>query len=194
VVEDIPYRALRYRGTDLPLLRAIDPERVLTLGSFSKVLSPGLRVGFLLAPAALAHAVTMLGEDTYLSPVVPTQVAVAEYLRRGLLPANVERLRALYRPRWQAMVEGVRRRFGGARLFVPEGGFFLSMMLPPEANAAGLVPRAKEAGLILSPGRPFVADADQGEPPDGERFVRLPFQALTPGEIEEGLDRLARLL
>ena len=99
VIEDIPYRKLRYRGEDLPLLREIDPSRVITMSSFSKLLSPGIRVGFMIAPEELVRAVTRLGEDTYLSPVLPTQAAVSEYLRRDWLRPNVERLKELYRPR-----------------------------------------------------------------------------------------------
>jgi 2-aminoadipate transaminase len=103
VVEDVPYRRLRYRGVDLPLLREIAPDRVVTMSSFSKLLSPGLRVGYMVAPAPLCTAIARLSEDTYLSPVLPTQAAVAEYLGRGWLDPNVERLKALYAPRWQAM-------------------------------------------------------------------------------------------
>src|ERR671910_361898 len=101
VIEDVPYRKLRYSGEDLPLLREIDPSRVITMSSFSKLLSPGIRVGFMISPPDLSGAVTRLGEDTYLSPVLPTQAAVAEYLRRGLLEPNVERLKQLYTPRWK---------------------------------------------------------------------------------------------
>nr|MDQ5811434.1 PLP-dependent aminotransferase family protein [Actinomycetota bacterium] len=96
VIEDVPYRKLRYRGEDLPLLREFDGSRVITMSSFSKLLSPGIRVGFMIAPSELIGAVTKLGEDTYLSPVLPTQAAVAEYLRRGWLGPNIERLKALY--------------------------------------------------------------------------------------------------
>src|SRR3954470_14709911 len=76
VIEDIPYRKLRYEGEDLPLLREIDPSNVITMSSFSKLLSPGIRVGFMIASEELVRAVTNLGEDTYLSPVLPTQAAV----------------------------------------------------------------------------------------------------------------------
>src|ERR687883_1137809 len=90
VIEDVPYRKLRYRGEDLPLLREIDASRVITMSSFSKLLSPGIRVGFMIAPSDLIGAVTKLGEDTYLSPVLPTQAAVAHYLRRGFFETKVE--------------------------------------------------------------------------------------------------------
>jgi 2-aminoadipate transaminase len=194
VIEDIPYRKLRYRGEDLPLLRDIDPSRVITMSSFSKLLSPGIRVGFMIAPAELVRAVARLGEDTYLSPVLPTQAAVAEYLRRDWLRPNVERLRDLYRPRWQTMEEAVRRELPEAHAFIPDGGFFVSVMLPEEANTDNLAGRAKDVGLVLTPGAAFFADPDEGEAVPGDRFVRLPFCAVTPEQIDEGVRRLASLV
>jgi 2-aminoadipate transaminase len=194
VVEDVPYRRLRYRGVDLPLLREIAPDRVVTMSSFSKLLSPGLRVGYMVAPAPLCTAIARLSEDTYLSPVLPTQAAVAEYLGRGWLDPNVERLKALYAPRWQAMTRAVAGHLAGAEASAPDGGFFVSVTLPEDANVRDLVGRAKQAGLVLTPGAAFFADADGGQAPDGERFLRLPFCAVTPEQIEEGVRRLASLL
>jgi 2-aminoadipate transaminase len=194
VIEDVPYRKLRYRGEELPLLREIDPSRVITMSSFSKLLSPGIRVGFMIAPSDLIGTLTRLGEDTYLSPVLPTQAAVAEYLRRDWLRPNVERLKELYRPRWQAMADAVRRELPAAQAFIPEGGFFVSVMLPESADTYNLVGRAKDHGLILTPGAAFFADPDVGEKTPGDRFVRLPFCAVTPEQIEEGVRRLASLL
>jgi 2-aminoadipate transaminase len=194
VIEDVPYRKLRYRGEDLPLLREFDGSWVITMSSFSKLLSPGIRVGFMIAPSELIGAVTKLGEDTYLSPVLPTQAAVAEYLRRGWLGPNIERLKALYRPRWQTMAEAVRRELPSAQTFIPDGGFFVSVMLPEDANTENLVGRAKDLDLVLTPGASFFADSDDGEPTPGDRFVRLPFCAVTPEQIDEGVRRLASLL
>jgi 2-aminoadipate transaminase len=194
VIEDVPYRKLRYQGENLPLLREIDPSRVITMSSFSKLLSPGIRVGFMVSPADLVLAVTRLGEDTYLSPVLPTQAAVAEYLRRGWLEPNIERLKALYRPRWQTMADAVRRELPEAHAFIPNGGFFVSVMLPEGANTDNLVGRAKDHGLMLTPGASFFADPDDGESVPGDRFVRLPFCAVTPEQIDEGVRRLASLM
>ncbi len=194
VIEDVPYRKLRYRGEDLPMLREIDASRVVTMSSFSKLLSPGIRVGFMISPPDLVDAVRRLGEDTYLSPVLPSQAAVAEYLRRGLLEPNVERLKELYRPRWEAMADAVRHELPDARAFIPDGGFFVSVMLPEGANTENLLGRAKENGLVLTPGSSFFADPDDGEQTPGDRFVRLPFCAVTPEQIREGVRRLASLL
>jgi DNA-binding transcriptional MocR family regulator len=194
VIEDIPYRKLRYEGEDITTLRDLDASRVITMSSFSKLLSPGIRVGFMISPEDLINEVTALGEDTYLSPVLPTQAAVAEYLSRGLLGPNIERLKDLYTPRWKAMAGAVRRELPGAQAFIPSGGFFVSVMLPEEANTEDLVGRAGDIGLVLTPGAAFFADPDEGGEADGDRFVRLPFCAVTPGQIEEGVRRLAGLL
>jgi 2-aminoadipate transaminase len=193
VIEDVPYRRLRYRGEGVALLREIDPTRIITMSSFSKLLSPGLRVGYMVAPASLVEMVAKLGEDTYLSPVLPTQAAVAEYLRRGWLGPNIEQLKQLYRPRWQAMLDATRRHLPGVGVSAPDGGFFVSLTLPESANSVDLVARAKDQGLVLTPGQPFFADPDDGVVPDGERFVRLPFCAVTPEQIDEGVRRLANL-
>jgi 2-aminoadipate transaminase len=194
VIEDIPYRKLRYEGDDVPLLREIDPSHVITMSSFSKLLSPGIRVGFMISPGDLTREVTALGEDTYLSPVLPTQAAVAEYLRRKLLGPNVERLKDLYTPRWKAMAGAVRRELAGAKAFIPSGGFFVSVMLPEDANTENLVGRAEDIGLVLTPGAAFFADPEEGGESGGDRFVRLPFCAVTPEQIDEGVRRLASLL
>ncbi|MCA1728568.1 MAG: PLP-dependent aminotransferase family protein [Actinobacteria bacterium] len=194
VIEDIPYRKLRYEGEGLPLLREIDTSRIITMSSFSKLLSPGIRVGFMIAPEELVSTVTNLGEDTYLSPVLPTQAAVAEYMRRGWLAPNVERLKELYRPRWRTMADAVSRELPDARAFIPDGGFFVSVMLPEDANTDNLVGRAKDVGLVLTPGAAFFADPGEGEAVPGDRFVRLPFCAVMPDQIEEGVRRLASLV
>ena len=176
------------------MLREIDPANVITMSSFSKLLSPGIRVGFMISSEDLIGELTALGEDTYLSPVLPTQAAVAEYLRRGLLAPNVERLKGLYTPRWKAMAGAVRRELPGAQAFIPSGGFFVSVMLPEDANTQELVNRAKYTGLVLTPGAAFFADPDDGGATEGDRFVRLPFCAVTPDQIEEGVKRLASLI
>ncbi|CAN5576389.1 PLP-dependent aminotransferase family protein [soil metagenome] len=194
VIEDIPYRKLRYQGEDLPLLREIAASNVVTMSSFSKLLSPGMRVGFMLAPEPIVQATRRLGEDTYLSPVLPTQGAVAEYISQGLLEPNIGRLKELYTPRWKAMSEAVERELPGSQTFIPDGGFFVSVMLPEDANTDNLVGRAKDEDLVLTPGSAFFADPMDGEPAPGDRFVRLPFCAVTPEQIEEGVKRLASLV
>ena len=195
VLEDVPYRSLRYRGDAPPMLREVNPARVLTMSSYSKLVAPALRVGHLLGPAEIIAKLARLGEDTYLTPVHPAQAMLYEYLRRGWLPENLQRLRAFYTPRWQAMIGAVRTHLPDVPLAEPDGGFFLSITLPPEAQTEGLLERAKQAGLLLTDGRAFFADPDEpgvAEAPEAARFIRLPFCALTLEQIDEGMRRLAR--
>jgi DNA-binding transcriptional MocR family regulator len=193
VLEDVPYRSLRYRGDAPPMLREVNPARVLTMSSYSKLVAPALRVGHLLGPAEIIAKLARLGEDTYLTPVHPAQAMLYEYLRRGWLPENLQRLRAFYTPRWQAMIGAVRTHLPDVPLAEPDGGFFLSITLPPEAQTEGLLERAKQAGLLLTDGRAFFADPDEpgvAAAPEAERFIRLPFCALTEEQIDEGMRRL----
>jgi DNA-binding transcriptional MocR family regulator len=92
------------------------------------------------------------------------------------------------------MDEAVRRELPAARAFIPDGGFFVSVMLPEDAHTEDLVGRASELGLVLTSGAAFFADPDGDQQISGDRFVRLPFCAVTPEQIEEGVRRLASLL
>ena len=92
------------------------------------------------------------------------------------------------------MSGAVRRELPGARAFIPSGGFFVSVMLPEDANTENLVGRAKDIGLVLTPGAAFFADSEEGDVADRDNFVRLPFCAVTPDQIDAGVRRLASLL
>ena len=92
------------------------------------------------------------------------------------------------------MAEAVRRELPEAHAFIPDGGFFVSVMLPEDANTDNLAGRAKDVGLVLTPGASFFGDPDNGEAVPGDRFVRLPFCAVTPEQIDEGVRRLASLV
>ncbi len=197
LVEDVPYRRLRYSGELLPMLREIDhpaaATRVITMSSYSKLVAPAMRVGHLIAPPEIVAAMARLGEDTYLTPVLPTQAALYEFLSRDLLDPNLETLRRTYAPRSRAMTDALRRHLPGVSFAAPEGGFFLGLTLPASVDTNGLLDRAKANGLLLSNGSAFFADSDvAGEKPATERFVRLPFCAISEQQIEEGVRRLAK--
>ena len=197
LIEDVPYRTLRYTGESLPLLRDLNPRRAITVSSFSKLISPALRVGYLIASTDLIKPLTQLAEDTVLCPALPSQAAALEFHRRGYFASNLEQLKLLYAPRLQATIAALRTHLPGVSFAEPEGGFFVSITLPEEMNAANLLARAQQAGLALTKGRDFFADpVGGGESADrlGERFVRLPFCALTPAQIEEGVKRLATVI
>lgn len=189
IVEDSPYRALRYRGQDVPSLWSLAPERVLHISSFSKVLAPGLRLGYVVGPAETIATLSQWAVDTYIGPVFPTQGMVYEYCRRGLLHSNIERLKEVYRPRLQAALSALEKHVPQATWTQPEGGFYVAVTLPEGVEMISLLAQAEKARLKLSDGRGFFPD-----PTDGNRFLRIPFCSVTPEEIEEGMLRLARLL
>ncbi len=197
LVEDVPYRVLRYRGTSLPLLRSFSPRRVCTISSFSKLISPALRVGYLIGPTSFVEKLKVLAEDTTLAPVLPTQAAVLEFYQRGYYTSNLQHLKQLYAPRLQTIVAALKQYLPNVPFAEPEGGFFVSIMLPEQVNCTNLLQRAKQHGLVLTDGCGFFADPfDERQTSNhlGERFVRLPFCALEREQIDAGIQRLAGMI
>ncbi|NLE76266.1 MAG: PLP-dependent aminotransferase family protein [Chloroflexi bacterium] len=189
VVEDAPYRSLRYRGQEAPTLLSMAPDRVLHMSSFSKVLSPGVRLGYLIGPAEMVAKLTAWAVDTYIGPVLPTQGMVYEYCRRGLLGTNIARLKEVYRPRLEATFAALERHLPGTTWSTPEGGFFVALHLPKGSDIETLMGRADEAGLKLSDGRGFFPN-----PEDGRRFLRIPFCSVKPDDMDVAMTRLAKIL
>ena len=189
IVEDAPYRALRYQGEHIPSLQSLAPEWVLQMSSFSKVLSPGLRLGYVLGPTEAIAQLAQWAVDTYIGPVLPTQGMVYEYCRQGLLATNIGKLKKLYAPRLRATLSALEKHLPQATWSKPEGGFFVGVTLPEGSSMESLIPRAAAAGLKLSDGRGFFPNSA-----DGARFLRIPFCSLTPDEIEEAISRLADIV
>jgi 2-aminoadipate transaminase len=197
LLEDVPYRTLRYSGESLPLLRDLNASRAITVSSYSKLISPGLRVGYLIGPLDLVKKLTSLAEDTVLAPVLPTQAVAFEFIRHGYFATNLESLKQLYTPRLHTIISALKTELPGIPFAEPEGGFFVSITLPEQSNYANLLTRAQAIGLSLTDGKGFFSDPlDENENITslGNRFVRLPFCALTPAQIEEGVQRLATLV
>jgi len=188
IIADVPYRRLRYTGEDVRGYREIDPANVIELSSFSKLLSPGIRVGWMVAGKDVVGRVAQYAEDTYISPSMISHGMVYEFLRRGWMPANIERLKALYGPRLMAILAALSKDLPQASWSRPEGGFFLAVTLPDGVLTSRVREIAPEEGLVLSDGMGFFADGD------GSRFLRLPFCALSEGEINEAVTRLAKVV
>ncbi len=123
IVEDGPYRDLRYRGTDVPALFSLGSSKVLHLSSLSKVLSPGLRVGYILGPEHLVSELANVAEDTYVMANMLSQGIVYEYCRWGWLGPNIARLKGLYQPKLEALASALGNYLPQARWTEPEGGF-----------------------------------------------------------------------
>lgn len=189
IAEDIPYRRLRYRGEEPPTIFSMAPERTILLSSYSKLISPGLRVGYTIAPISLAEKLARMAEDTYINASYLNQAMVAQFIRQGWLEPQIARLKALYEPRLDATLNALANYMTDlATWFKPEGGFFVGVTLNGPVDAEKLLKLAQEANLLLTDGRGFFADGS------GSNFIRLPFCALTPEEIEIGIARLASVV
>lgn len=189
IAEDSPYRDLRYRGEPIPTLRSMAPDHVLQMSSFSKILAPGLRMGYVVGTPAVVKRMTNWAVNTYIGPVIPTQGMVYEYCKAGLLEPNIQKLCKLYGPRLDALLKALDAYWPGASYPRPDGGFFVGVTLPKGNSMETLIPRALEAGFKLTDGRGFFLN-----PQDGDRFLRIPFCSLTPAEIEDAVSKLTPLL
>ena len=141
--------------------------------------------GTLPALGAAVHKLAKVAEDTYISPGYLAQGITYEWCRRGLLPPQIERLKALYLPRLDACLAALDSHMPGAVEARPDGGFFVSLTLPEGVLTSSVRAEAAKRSLNLSDGLAFFPNGG------GERFLRLPFCALTPAEIQEGVRRLA---
>jgi DNA-binding transcriptional MocR family regulator len=185
LIEDAPYRLLRYRGKEEPTLYELAPERTLHMSSFTKLIAPGVRTGFIIGDASVIKKLAKIAEDTYISPGYVAQAITYEWCRRGLLPPQLERLKQLYAPRLDACLAGLDAHLPDAKATRPDGGFFVSLTLPEGVTSTAVREQAAARGLNLADGLAFFPEGG------GERFLRLPFCALSPAEIDEGIRRLA---
>jgi 2-aminoadipate transaminase len=187
ILEDDPYGLVRFDGEPLRTLFELEGGRnVIYSSSFSKTIAPGVRVGYVIVPEAMAQGLEETVASTYITPALVGQATVLEFLRRGTLAPNLERVCALLRARRDAMLAALERELAGqARWSRPEGGYFLWLELPEETDATELLGRATEAGVTFVPGADF-----GGEP----NSARLAFSFASPAEIDEGVSRLAALV
>lgn len=189
LVEDDPYGDLRYEGTEVPWLAAHPgaEDRTALLGSFSKIMAPGLRLGWLRAPEALRRAAVVTKQAADLHTSTVDQLAAAHYLSAVDLDAHVATVRAAYRARRDALLAGLADALPPGSVWNrPEGGMFVWARLPEAHDAAALFKAALGHDVAFVPGSPFFTG-----PPD-PRTLRLSFTTHTPEEITEGLARLAR--
>ncbi len=185
LLEDAPYRMLRYRGVEEPTLYALAPEHTLHMSSFTKLIAPGVRTGFAIGQPSVIAGLAKAAEDTYISPNYVAQAITYEWCRRGLLPPQIARLKALYAPRLDAALAGLDTSLPDVTATRPDGGFFLSLTLPEGVSTTAVRKEAATRGLNLADGLAFFPDGG------GDRFLRLPFCALSPAEIADGLTRLS---
>ncbi|MER6286715.1 PLP-dependent aminotransferase family protein [Streptomyces sviceus] len=187
IVEDDPYGELRFEGERVPWIAAHEEvrDRVVLLGSFSKVMAPGLRLGWLRAPGELRRACAVAKQAADLHTPTVNQLAAARYLADRDLDAHVRRVAGVYGERRDAMLAGLAEALPeGSAWTRPEGGMFLWARLPSSYDTTALLPQVVARNVAYVPGAPFYA----GDP--DRSTLRLCFVTQTPEEIGEGLRRL----
>lgn len=191
VIEDDPYGFLSYDGRCLPPVRAYNDTHVFYVGSFSKILAPALRLGWLIAPEALMPKLTVIKEAGDLESSALTQRAVAAFLDAGHLPAHLEKLRTAYRQRRDTMLAAMARFFPPDITWtLPRAGMFVWVTLPEWIDATALLEIAVEREQVaFIPGQAFAHPGVYAG-----NTMRLNFSHCCLADIEEGIARLGRLL
>lgn len=188
IVEDNPYGELWFQAPPPAPLTARNPEGCLYLGSFSKVLAPGLRLGYLVAPKAIYPKLLQAKQAADLHTPGFNQRLVSRVLEGNFLDRHVPTIRALYQAQCNAMLAALQREMAGldVQWNAPDGGMFLWLRLPEGMDATALLPHAVERGVAFVPGAPFYTDR-----PD-PRTLRLSFVTATQEQIDRGVAALAQ--
>jgi 2-aminoadipate transaminase len=191
VLEDDPYSLVRYEGEPLPSVYELaGGEGVIYSFSFSKIVGPGLRVGYLIGSNDLIARLEALAVQTYLTPALLPQATIHEFVSRGLLEGNIERVVGLLRERRDAILAAFERELPeGASWSRPQGGYFTWLDFPEGTDSAALLDVATAAGVTFVKGSDFYP-AGRG----GEASARLAFSFVSPADISAGVARLATLL
>ncbi len=196
IVEDDPYGQLRYEGDHLPPLVQIDAEHhgsngggVIYLGTLSKTLAPGLRIGWVVAPEEVMEKLVQMKQGADLHTSTFNQMVAHEVARGGFLDRHVKLIRQVYRERRDAMVSALERYAPPGVVWTrPQGGLFLWLTLPAGFDAKELFPAALQEKVAYVPGAAFYPNGG------GQRSMRLNFSYCTPEMIEEGVRRLCKII
>lgn len=188
LVEDSPYRKVRFEGESVPSLKSLDTDgaAVIQLGTFSKLLAPGLRVGWAAGAPDLLARMAQLKTDAGSCPL--TQRVILEFCTAGRLDTHTARVQKAYRAHRDRMVRAMERELPEVSFQVPNGGYYLWLSLPPGVDGDELARRAADAGVIVIAGSKFFANGG-GE--QRGRFIRVAFSHADGDEIDEGVRRLA---
>ena len=188
VMEDDPYRDMRYTGEHLPTIKSYDKTgHVVYMGSFSKIISPGMRVGYLVAQKDVLRKCTIGKQGTDLHTPNLNQAIVDQFLRRDLLNRHIESIIPAYREKLNLMLSELDSFPKGTKYIVPEGGLFIWVEMPEGFNATELFEKAVEAGVAYVPGTHFYPYGGH------HNTLRLNFSNSTPEQIKEGMAKLRRL-
>ena len=189
LLEDDPYGLLGFDGTAPRAIRADDAEGVIYLGSFSKTIASGLRVGWAVAPHGVREKLVLAAESAVLCPSNLAQLTVSEYLATQPWREQIKVFRELYRERRDALLESMEQHLpAGTTWTVPQGGFYSWVTLPEGLDAKAMLPRAIAALVAYVPGTGFYVDGQ------GARHLRLSYCYPDPDRIREGVRRLGTVV
>jgi DNA-binding transcriptional MocR family regulator len=185
VFEDDPYVELRFEGERLPTMLSLDrADRVVYASSFSKTVCPGIRVGYLCGPAELIATTLRTATETYISPNMVAQSIVNEFCRSGAIDRSIETVKNALRERLATLAAALERHMPDARFEPPQGGYFMWVELPEDADVDALAAAAKDLDVVFVKGTDVLLEG-------GQNTLRLAYSGVRPEEIDEGISRLA---
>ncbi len=188
ILEDNPYGLLSFEEDVPPAIRSLNEDGVIYLGSFSKTLAPGFRVGWALAPHAIREKLVLAAEAAILCPSSFSQMVISEYLSQADWKGQIETFRGVYKERRDAMLEALEEHLPDLSWNVPNGGFYIWCSLPENLDSKAMLPRAVTELVAYTPGTAFFADGG------GRQNLRLSFCYPTPENIKIGIRRLATVI
>jgi len=189
LIEDDPYGALSYRSEPLPKMLTMNPQGVIYMGSFSKVLTPGIRLGYVVAPVPLIRKLEQAKQAADLHTAQLTQMVVHEVVKDGFLTEHIPTIRKLYADQCDAMLAALQEFFPSSVSWTrPEGGMFIWVTLPKHIDSMKLLDEAIAEHVAFVPGAPFYANEAE------KNTLRLSFVTVSPEKIREGVAKLAALI
>ncbi|MDO9589694.1 MAG: PLP-dependent aminotransferase family protein, partial [Microcella sp.] len=188
ILEDNPYGLLWFDRPAPAAMRSVESDGIVYLGSFSKTLAPGFRVGWALAPHAIREKLVLAAESAILSPSSLNQMVISDYLDRADWRGQIDVFRDLYRERRDAMIDALEHHLPDLSWTVPNGGFYVWLTLGDGLDSKDMLPRAVKELVAYTPGTAFFADGS------GRGHLRLAFCYPPPAEVREGIRRLATVV
>lgn len=188
IVEDNPYGLLWFDRPAPHAMRSVETDGIVYLGSFSKTLAPGFRIGWALAPHAIREKLVLAAESAILSPSAVNELVVSDYLANADWKGQIDTFRGLYRERRDALIDALEHYLPDLEWTNPNGGFYVWVTLPEGLDAKAMLPRAVKELVAYTPGTAFFADGS------GRANLRLSYCYPSPNEIREGIRRLASVV
>jgi DNA-binding transcriptional MocR family regulator len=188
IIEDNPYGLLYFDKPVPDALRAVEEDGVVYLGSFSKILAPGFRVGYVLAPPAIRDKMVLAQESALLCPSSFTQMMISEYLANADWKGQIDTFRGVYKERKDAALAAMQEYLPDLHTTRPDGGFYLWVTLPDGVDSKAMLPLAVKELVAYTPGTAFYGDGT------GQNKLRVCYSYPTPENIKVGIKRLANVI